>query len=305
MTHTGGKSKSKLSKAENTENNRPKLLALMSRSEVLDMYPLERPKSKNFDSKRSRTVSSLANNISRQNRYSVGVGVRRMSIVIERGGPILQRVSPFFRAVKSVIALLRIVALLRSRNSHLVKISLLKIMNLVQAPLNAGIMNDVGVCKALIELLNLDPLNHWQIVSLSLYGLRLLALSSECSLTITADSGFAPTIEGYLKSDRELSQKLSAEIIIRCFQQPIQNEEAIFHKPEMISLLFKCLSLPYMDVQLAVLRLVEDVTYHCPHTASICSSLEKFDINLLELLTDVLTSSMDEDDDTRYGVTVL
>mmetsp|Transcript_20926 Transcript_20926/g.30155 ORF Transcript_20926/g.30155 Transcript_20926/m.30155 type:complete len:453 (-) Transcript_20926:76-1434(-) len=256
-----------------------------------------------LESRRSRTKSSLAANISSQNRYTLGVGVRRMSVVVDRQNP-YREVTVFQRAVKSVISLLKLVALLRSHDKQLVKISLMKIMNLVQAPQNAGIMNDVGVCSALIDLLNLDPLSHWQIVGMALHGIDLLVLSPECSLNIANHPNFTATLEKYLRSDSVMTQRLTASIVSRCFVQPIISESDILDKNAMVHILLKSMSLPFANVKLTVLRLLEDLTYHCPNTAKLCHGIGTMESNFFQDLIELITEEADGGEE-RYRVLML
>lgn len=285
-----------------TSNNNKKSLSrpiLTKQESIQAVYHTSSINNSN-DQTRQRATSKLVNNFTRQNRYTLGVGVRKMSIVIER--PRLpHQVNIFQKAVRSVISLLRQLAKLRSRNSHIVKVSLMKFMNLVQAPQNAGIMNDIGVCEVLIDLLNLDPLNHFQIVGMALHGLKLLALSSECSLKIASNKQFLAIIENFLRSDNSLTQRLAAEIICRCFIQPIHSEHLVMSNNTLLLLLLKCLSLPYRDIQIRVLSILESLTYHCENTAIITKTFESNpQTEFLQGLVDFITENTEKNDDLRY-----
>lgn len=251
------------------------------------------------DRRRSRAMSGLAGNSSQQNKFNLGVGVRKMSVILDR--PLSFRCDPsrFRNAVVRVIHLLRTVQLLRSRNGQLVKVSLLKIMNLLQAPQNAGIMNDVGAIQALLDLLNLDLTSHWQIVGMALHGIKLLSLSPECSLTLTTQPNFCSSMDELLRSDTVLTQKLAGEIVHHCFVQPIPQETRVVNDDEMISLLFKALNLPYADIQLKLLRLVEDLTYHCANTSRLCSYSDGNGSSIVQLVVELTTEGFNTEGDAR------
>jgi hypothetical protein len=250
------------------------------------------------DRRRSRAASGLADNISRQNKLSLGVNVRKMSVVIDRPLSFCVDISRLRKAVRSVMSLLRLVNQLRSRNSHLVKISLLRLMNLLQAPQNAGIMNDVGACRALLELLNLDLAHHWQIVGLAMHGIKLLALSPECSLAFCSQESFCPLIEKSLRSDTAVTQKLAGDIVHRCFVQPLQHETTIVNDDGMMGLLFKALRLPYPEIQVKLLRLIEDLTYHCANTSRLCSHSEGSS-GLVLILLEIIGEGFNTEGDAR------
>jgi hypothetical protein len=255
------------------------------------------------DMTRKRATSRLVANFTHQNRYSLGVGVRRMSILIDRPALHNFQVNRFQKAVKSVISLLRLISLLRSRNRQLVKLSLMKIMNLVQAPQNAGIMNDIGLCEALIDLLDLDPLNHFQIVGMALHGLKLLSLSSQCSLRIASNAHFLRNVDAFLRSYSSITQRLSADIICRCFLQPIQHEELIVKNQSMLNLFLRCLFLPHRDIQIRVLSTLESLTYHCDHTSMILSQslqMNNLETEFFQQLIDIILSNTERTDDFRF-----
>lgn len=255
-----------------------------------------------IDLTRKRATSRLVNNFTNQNRYTLGVGIRRMSILIDLGPHHIYRINRFQKAVKSVISLLRLISLLRSRNRQLVKISLMKIMNLVQAPQNAGIMNDIGLCEALIDLLDLDPLNYFQIVGMALHGLKLLSLSSQCSLRIASNSHFIQNVDNFLKSYSSITQRLSADIICRCFLQPIQYEELIVKNQSILNLFLRCLMLPHRDIQIRVLSTLESLTYHCDHTSTILSQslqMNNLELEFFQQLVDIILTNTEKTDDFR------
>lgn len=251
------------------------------------------------DRRRSRAASGLAENLSRQNKLNLGVNVRKMSVVIDRPLSFCHDISKFRKAVRSVMSLLRVVNLLRSRNSQLVKISLLRLMNLLQAPQNAGIMNDIGACQALLELLNLDLAHHWQIVGLAMHGIKLLSLSSECSLTFCSQESFCPLIEKSLRSDTAVTQKLAGDIVHHCFVQPLQHETDVINDDSMLSLLFKTLRLPYPEIQIKLLKLIEELTYHCANTSRLCSHNEGTS-GLVQILLEIINEGFGTEGDARW-----
>ena len=251
------------------------------------------------DRRRTRAASALTENFNKQNKLNLGVGVRKMSVVIDRHGSFSIDISRFRKAVRSVISLLKLVQLLRSRNNQLVKISLLKIMNLLQAPQNAGIMNDIGASTALLDLLNLDLTHHWQIVAMAMHGIKLLSLSSECSLALLTQSPFYHLMEKFIRSDSALTQKLAGEIVSNCFLQPLQYESQVVNDDNMMSLLLKSLRLPYQEVQLKLLRVIEDLSYHGGHTARLSTCVDGNGSGVVHVLLDLITEGFNTDGDAK------
>jgi hypothetical protein len=209
--------------------------------------------------------SKIKRNSRRLSRQSTSIQV--LDSVINKVTVMSDEISLFKMATRKIIGLLRIARLLKSRGRHSVENGLKKVHILIKDPANAGIMEDIGVCDILVNLLNLDPVSHWPMVGSSLRAIYLLAISSQCSLSMINSPSFTNMMSVFLKSDSTSAQRLCAGIIARCFQQPPYNEHLILNNKKMCELLFRCLELSYNDISKNILKLLEEFTYHCPNTA--------------------------------------
>jgi hypothetical protein len=202
----------------------------------------------------------------------------------------------------NVESVMNLISSLRSRNSQIVKTSLQEIVHLVEAPQYAEILNNLGGCEALIELLDLDPLNHFQIVGLSLYALQLLSLSSPCSLKMASNSRFLSVIENFLRTNSSITQQLSSQIICRCFLQPVQSEHLVINNSALVKLFLRCLDLPDQEIQIRVLSIFESLTYHCDNTTALLIASQELKtetgVDLLQQLIDMMVLTVN---DLRYS----
>jgi hypothetical protein len=154
----------------------------------------------------------------------------------------------------------------------------------------------------LLDLLKFDPLSHWSIVGLSLQALLSVVSIPECALTVITLPTFSSTIETFLKSDKPLTQKIAGRIVHRCFIQPIQHEWIVLHDKNMLNLLFKAMELPYKDVQIILLNLLEDLTYHCDNTLQLCAYAESVEVDFIHIIVDIVLA--EGNNDIRYGLYV-
>lgn len=209
--------------------------------------------------------------------------------------------SSFKTAAKKIIGLLRIARLLKSRDRNLVLFGLKKVHQLIKDPQNAAIVEDVGICDLLVNLLSLDPIAHWTIVGSSLRALHTIVIYSQCSNAIVGKSSFIHTMDTLLKSDEPAIQYLCASIITRAFMVPPYDEDKVVKNAAMRQLLFRCLKLPFQNIILTVLKILEEYSYHCPNTAYLFGCNDESDDNVEEFKS---TNLMGDDDDVD-GIQVL
>jgi hypothetical protein len=205
----------------------------------------------------------------------------------------------------NVDSLTNLISSLKSRNSQIVKASLLEIVGLVEAPQYAEILNNLGGCETLIELLDLDPLNHFQIVGMALHGLKLLALSSPCSLTMASNSRFLSMIENFIRANSSsITQQLASDIICRCFLQPIQSEHLVINNTPLVMLFLRCLYSPHRDIQIRILTILESLTYHCDNTKTLLVTSLGLNLessgDLLQQLIDLMVLNTERANELRY-----
>lgn len=200
----------------------------------------------------------------------------------------LTKKNAFQHTVRKLIKLQSLVSKLKSFNSKLVKATLIEIVPLINSPDTAIVLKEAGICPILLDLLKFDPLTHWIIVGLSLQSLLSIVSIPECSIAVIALPSFPSTIEIFLKSEKPLTQKIAAGIVHHCFVQPIQNEWMVLRDKNMLGLLFKALELPYKDVQIKFLSLLEDLTYHCENTLHLCLFAETIEIDFIHFIVDLI-----------------
>lgn len=201
----------------------------------------------------------------------------------------------FQNSVQKVIKLQALVHRLKSFNCKLVKATLIEMVPLINNPETAVILKDAGLCTLLLDLLKFDPLSHWSIVGLSLQALLSVVSIPECAITVTQLPNFPSTIEGFLKSDKALTQIIAGRIVYHCFVQPIQHEWIVLQDRHMLGLLFKAMELPFRDMQFRLLGLLEDLTYHCENTLVLCMYAASVEIDFIRLIVDVLLSEAHAD----------
>jgi hypothetical protein len=250
----------------------------------------------NFESEEERESREYTN-FSMYNTDDHGMEVRKSDMKLyERSESVVSSQKKVFQhSVHKVMKLQALIQKLKSFNSQLVKATLIEMVPLINSPETAVILKDAGLCPLLLELLKFDPLSHWSIVGLSLQALLSIVSVPECALTVISLPNFSSTIETFLKSDKALTQIIAGRIVHRCFVQPIQNEWVVLHDKNLLNLLFKAIELPYKDVQMSLLGLLEDLTYHCDNTLQLCTFAESIEIDFIQLIVDIILAEGNHD----------
>jgi hypothetical protein len=204
----------------------------------------------------------------------------------------------FQNSVQKVIELQALVQKLKSFNSKVVKATLIEMVPLINNPETAVVLKEAGLCTLLLELLKFDPLSHWSIVGLSLQALLSIVSIPECALAVITLPNFPSTIETFLKSDKAMTQIIAGRIVHRCFVQPIQHEWIVVQDRNMLKLLFKAMELPYKDIQISLLNLLEDLTYHCDNTLKLCIYAESIEVDFIFVIVGIIIA--EDNADMRY-----
>lgn len=222
---------------------------------------------------------------------------RKSEIVFERSySNVESNKSLFKQSVFKVMELQALVQKLKSFNSTLVKETLLQMIPLINSPETAVLLKDAGLCPLLFDLLKFDPLNHWKIVGLTLQVVLSVVSVPECAIAVVMLPNFYSTMESFLKSDRVITQTIAGRIVQHCFVQPIGEEWIVMKENNMLLLLFKAMELPYKDIQISLLKILEDLTYHCANTLRLCTFAESIDSDFITMILDAILS---EESDIR------
>lgn len=205
----------------------------------------------------------------------------------------------FQHSVQKMIKLQALVQKLKSFNSKLVKATLIEMVPLINNPETAVVLKEAGLCDILLDLLKFDPLSHWSIVGLSLQVLLSVVSVPECALAVMTLPTFSQTIETFLRSDTALTQRIAGNIVQRCFAQPLQQEWIVLRDKNMLGLLFKAMELPYKDVQINLLNLLEELTYHCDNTLQLCAYGESVEVDFIQMIVGIVLT--EGNTDIRYS----
>jgi len=185
------------------------------------------------------------------------------------------------------MGILAIIGKIKSISKKEVEQGLDQLIPIVNAPQNALILHDINVEHALVPLLALDPIAHWKIVGGTLHSLFTLALEPLCALTMIQMEGFVENLRELFKAERMMVQRLSGALICRVCKQPPHLEGYVFANKSLLSLLLSLLYQTSEEVKLDALQILEEVTYHCDHTTSLCSLPHN---NLLTAICTILQS---------------
>mmetsp|Transcript_26182 Transcript_26182/g.44145 ORF Transcript_26182/g.44145 Transcript_26182/m.44145 type:complete len:466 (-) Transcript_26182:67-1464(-) len=243
------------------------------------------------DDRESREYTIFSMYSTYNNSADESLVMRNSDINYERSESMAQSKKKVFQnSVHKVIQLQALVQKLKSFNSKVVKATLIQMVPLINNPETAVVLKEAGLCTLLLDLLKFDPLSHWSIVGLSLQALLSVVSIPECALAVISLPNFPSTIESFLKSDKALTQIIAGRIVHCCFVQPIQHEWRVVQDRNMLSLLFKAMELPYKDVQISLLNVLEDLTYHCDNTLQLCVYGESIEVDFLQLIAGLIIS---------------